>query len=541
MAPPIEKRWILSRAVVPLWLVLAAPLLADKYVGSRACAVCHKAIYDSYQATAMGRSMSVVSVNAQPDSAVVSSPELKREFRVVREGAQLYQIQSEPGVFETKRALAYAIGSGVNGMSYVVRSGDGLFQAPLSYYSRTEKWDLSPGYEHADHGFSRPILPACIACHSGRPQPIADRQGLFRDPPFDELAIGCENCHGPGEAHIAGGTKAIVNPAKLERRLAEDICMNCHQTGDTRVPLPGREVTDFRPGQPLSATLIIAKLTGKQNNEDLLEHHSAMQESVCFTASKGKLSCLTCHDPHRQIKGAAATSWYRSKCLTCHKDDSCTVPAPTRLTSNGNDCKACHMPSREAATISHSALTNHRIVRKPGSIRSAPATPKEPVEFFNVRDGSRIHPVTMLQIYGELLAKEPSLQERYLSLLNQLSQTEPDSDVVQAALGRRALLSGSAAEALDHLKKAESLGYSAHTLYVDMAEALSQSGKLQEAANVLAKATARDPYAPNLHKSLVLRYIALKEYDAARSAMKRYLELFPHDSFMRGLLAKVAQ
>ena len=85
-------------------------------------------------------------------------------------------------------------------MSYVVRRGDHLFQAPLSYHRRIKKWDLSPGYEHSDYGFSRPILPACIACHSGRPQPIADRQGLFKDPPFKGLAsYGCENCHGPGE------------------------------------------------------------------------------------------------------------------------------------------------------------------------------------------------------------------------------------------------------------------------------------------------------------------------------------------------------
>jgi tetratricopeptide (TPR) repeat protein len=174
-------------------------------------------------------------------------------------------------------------------------------------------------------------------------------------------------------------------------------------------------------------------------------------------------------------------------------------------------------------------------------VSSTRRTPNQPVEFVNVSDPTRIAPVTMLRIYGELLDREPALHERYVSLLDQLERSRPDSAIVQAALGRRALLAGSMAEAVAHLRKSESLGYSAHTLYVDLAEALSRAGQHQEAANVLVKAIERDTYAPNLHKSLVLRYIALKDYALARAAMKQYLELFPHDSFMRGLLAKVAK
>ena len=100
-------------------------------------------------------------------------------------------------VFRTTHKVEYTIGSGVNGYTFLVRRGNYLFQAPLSYYARKETWDLSPGYEFADYGFNRPIAAACIGCHSGQPQPVRDREGLFGDPPFREMAIGCENCHGP--------------------------------------------------------------------------------------------------------------------------------------------------------------------------------------------------------------------------------------------------------------------------------------------------------------------------------------------------------
>ena len=50
---------------------------------------------------------------------------------------------------------------------------------------------------------------------------------------------------------------SIVNPARLKPRLAEDICLNCHQSGDARVTQPGRSYLDFRPGEWLFDTAVI--------------------------------------------------------------------------------------------------------------------------------------------------------------------------------------------------------------------------------------------------------------------------------------------
>ena len=262
----------------------AAPL--PEYVGSKVCAGCHQELYDTFTASAMGRSMAPADVAMRPlvDGAEpVISEELNRRFTVEERYDGFYQRESEASStdkppFDSIHKLAFVIGSGVNGYSYLVRRGNHLVQAPISYYRRKDSWGLSPGYEFAkpgeDYGFNRTIHAACLQCHAGRPLPVGDIEGLYDDPPFAELAIGCENCHGPGGRHVDArladldtDDAAIVHPLKLVPRLAENICMNCHQGGDARVLQPGRGHFDFRPGEWLNETVAILKLPIRTTHE----------------------------------------------------------------------------------------------------------------------------------------------------------------------------------------------------------------------------------------------------------------------------------
>jgi hypothetical protein len=318
--------------------------------------------------------------------------------------------------------------------------------------------------------------------------------------------------------------------------------MNCHQGGDTRVLQPGKDYTDFRPGTWLNDTLAIFRLASTGSDADLLEHHSAMQASRCFAGSGGKLSCFTCHDPHTRPAASEAAAWYRSKCLTCHTEASCTVPRASRAARN-DDCIACHMPKRDVGTITHSALTNHRIVKVEGEpFTPAPRESTNGLILLNRPPaGDTLPHVTLLTAYGELMERDPSLQPRYLELLDQLAKQAPGNGLVQAALGARDLRTGSPGTAADHLSKALDLGFHSESAYADLSEALAQSGKLEDSIAVLKRGIEAEPYAARLYKFLALRYITLKQYPLAKEAMRKYVELFPEDDFMRGLLARVSR
>lgn len=518
------------------------------HVGSRKCFACHEQIYRTYVETSMGRSMRPANDLApgflQAEATISLSP--NRVLKVTHTATEWMQSESEPGVFNDEHTLDYVIGSGVNGFSFIVRRGNWLVEAPLSFYSRTREWHLSPGYEIANAGFTRTIAAQCVGCHSGRAQPVAHSDGQYLDPPFRELAIGCENCHGPGSLHIQNPTRpgTIVNPGKLPARLAEDICLNCHQGGDARVFQPGKSQNDFRPGQWLVDTVAIFKIPAKlrdQKDTDLLEHHSAIKVSRCFRASGGKLSCLTCHDPHIQPVGEQANSYYRTKCFTCHTDASCRLPISARIKQAGSDnCITCHMPKRQVAVISHSALTNHRIPARPDEKFQPNEKNSDIPDLILVnqppRGETKLPEITVLRAYAELASQNGTYLRHYQAMLKDLSARRPQEPYVQAALGHQALAEGRTAEAIEHLSLGLPLGETA--VLTDMAKALTAEGRLQDAVAYLKRAIEQESYNAALRKTLILDYINLRRYPEAKQQMQEYLEIFPGDSFMRGLLVQ---
>lgn len=543
-----------------------------RYVGSKVCASCHEDIYRSYMRTLMGRSMCMPADSLQPKlpatPVTIHVEKFKRSYQIFRSGADIYQTEYEldpsgAPVFHDTRRISYVLGAGENGISYIVREGNYLFEAPLSYYTKSRTWELSPGYDFADYGFHREVPAACIICHSGRPRPVPNRPGLYEDPPFQQLTVGCENCHGPGALHVEERMKgaplhgpidrSIVNPANLPGWLANNVCMICHQGGDTRILQPGKTYLDFRPGAPLDKTVAIFAVPFTKPSppkDPLLQQYTQMVLSKCYRASGGKMSCLTCHDPHFQPTAAEAPVYYRKKCLACHTEASCTLPLAGRLrTSPADNCIGCHMPPQKLQKISHSSLTNHRIIAYAGepfpdaAFHMTTALLPDLVHVDRVPGKGRvpIPRMVLFQAYGELMESHPEYKPRYEQLLDALASRKAHNPIILSALGRRALLGGTAegqVEARKDIAQAITAGSTVASDFELYADLLMRTGKMQEAIDVLKQGISLNPYATRLYKTLALAYIHTHQYGDALKTMKQELKIFPEDSFMRMLVAR---
>jgi hypothetical protein len=539
------------------------------YVGSQSCAKCHSAIYDKYSRTDMGRSMSVITPVLLERVAMpvrIFDPKLDRHFEAYARDGALFQSESQTfadgaEVFRDTHKIDWLIGSGANGMGAIVRVGDFLLEAPLSFYARKQAWELSPGYQFGDYGFSRPILPGCIACHSGQPRPAQGGNGRFLDPPFTELAIGCENCHGPGEQHVlemelsassATGNSAIVNPAKLSPWLADNICMSCHQTGDARVLHPGKSYRDFRPGQLLDETLSIFIVPFDRESapkDDLLEHYLSMRLSKCYRSSSGRLSCISCHDPHTQPVPSEAAAYFRAKCLACHTEKSCAVPQPLRQRKQPpDDCAGCHMPKRDVIVISHSVLTNHRIV----------ATVEEPFPEIAFRRAStelpdlvhlsaaqetavRPAPLTLLEAYGQVMRSHAGYRERYWTLARQLEPTHSRNILVLEALADWSLQKKTAegvTKAIEYLNTAIDEGSTTPDDFEQLGTLLLAAQRYPQATGTLQKAIVLAPYDPGLYRVLASSYVGSGNAQEACHVAERGVQNFPQDPELRELSKK---
>jgi hypothetical protein len=572
IVPLVAVMWVvfMSKYVSVAKAAQATPG-ADGYIGSVACASCHRDIYDEFQKTSMGQSMTEITpalLNVMHLPATYDDAKLNRHFSVFAQEGKLFQSEFETDaagkdVFRDTHQLEWKIGAGENGFGLLTDRDSYLFQAPLSFYSKARSWGPSPGYEFADYGFNRPILAGCIVCHSGSARPVPSTNGRYEKPPFAETAIGCERCHGPGAAHVAAmqakaGRDAkerfIVNPGRLKPELANNICMYCHQTGDVRVLQPGKNYQDFRPGQPLNDTLAILKVPPTRDSppdDDHVEHYYSMTLSKCYRASAGRLSCITCHDPHVEPAEQQAPAYFNSKCLTCHTNQSCKLPIAARQHSTpANNCISCHMPKRDVRVISHSSVTNHRILRQPGEpfpdVTFQQTTPTLPdlihLDPVPGKPDAPIPTLTLLQAYGELAENKPEYLAPYLKTLDRLGQSAPgggpDNALVQAALGRRDLKNGDFAKAADHLRRSLELDPIQPAVAGDMSDVLQKLGRAEEASALLRKAIGQDPFNPVLQKKLIVNLIAARQYSEAKTALEQYLKFFPQDTFMRQMLAR---
>lgn len=416
------------------WAITAGA--APGYIDDRACAGCHSALYRSYHegvsmARSFGRpqdaepieSFGVEFVHERSQRHYVierneSGELLFRRFMVDPRGQPIHAVEIP---------IDWVLGSGKRARTYLYGNPAGeLFLLPLAWYSQTESahslsgvtgsWGMAPGFDQRRHlGVHRPVVRACLFCHNAYPDVRAGSDRATPDVFPNELpnGIGCQRCHGPGADHVQraragealGGS--IVNPKTLTSERSQDICRQCHLQPTVAIPRPrrlGRGDYSYVPGEPLSDYLLAIDIVEPPSNEEPFEinHHPyRLEQSRCYQESKGALTCLTCHDPHRAVAPSEAVSHFRSRCLGCHDVDE--IPRLHESSNPGDwraaDCVGCHMPKRRPRDVVQVVMTDHKIQRRGNDAWLATREESDPI----VEDLRLLYPDQVPHGEGKLL------------------------------------------------------------------------------------------------------------------------------------------
>jgi tetratricopeptide (TPR) repeat protein len=423
------------------------------------------------------------------------------------------------------RPLAWFVGSGAAARSYLLCADGFLYEAPVAYYSASAKWDLAPAYDgYAYPYLTRPILPGCLNCHASFLALVPGTQNRFAAEPFGEGGVACERCHGAGEAHIRGD-RSIVNPAKLSPGRRDDVCAQCHLSGEVRVMRPGARWDSYRPGDRLADSVTVFVRAGTAPGMRVTSHFEKLAQSVCKRMAGDRLWCGSCHDPH----ATAAAAAFRQKCLNCHATHGCTEEHTNRARRQ-DDCTACHMPKRPVTDAEHVVYTDHSIPRRPRPESRAASPDAELVPFGGGTPSAR----DLAIAYG--IASDG---KRALPLLEEAARISPDDSEVLLYLAELYRNGGQDDKAIPRYRRAMRIDPAQVTASVGLGAILFQRGEYQEAIRLWRDALAKNSGLVLVGTNLAMAQWRAGDPQAARHTIRKIVDLSPGFQPARDLLKRL--
>ncbi len=509
--------------------VTATSGAAPGYVDDKLCAKCHADLYESYQQVGMARTffqpgdqpaIEDFEQSIEPHEKSHRHYEMSnRDGKYVFKRFQLDENGQPINVF--RRQVDWVLGSGNHARVYLYQTDAGeLYQLPLAWYTQENRWGMAPGYHKSQHdGVSRQVRRECMFCHNAYPDVPegSDRYGAAHAFPATlPRGIGCQRCHGPGEAHVRaaienqdsddkqGVVSSIVNPGRLDAALGDDVCNACHLQPSAelaQVRKFGRGDYSFQPGQTLSDYLVQfdAVETGRAREDRFeINHHAyRLTQSRCFKQTEGGIRCTACHDPHRHVPPEDRIAHYSAACAKCHAQGDCTVPPTSLRNTQADDCVACHMPRRRTQDFVHVAMTDHLIQRRPSGDLLATLEESEPaIEDVVFLNPSAAPKGPAAEIY-RAIAVLRSDKWRNDPALDKLARLLAENDV-------------------NHVEP-----------YLDLAEAQINARRFEDAQTTLKKIAAKQPDHPLLGDWLGVCLNGLGNPDAAIEQLKDALAKHP--------------
>src|SRR6266567_1580438 len=266
------------------------------YLGAAACGKCHPAELAKQSGSAHARSLFPAAQHPlagsfAPDGELVRPPRYHFQFR--RSGGRL-TLHAFDGRDSIDLPIDWAFGAGEQAVTFVSRlDAEWYLEHYFTYYAaigalaptpgqtglRSDTLTLAMGLKYRA---AEPVsgIVKCFQCHSTGP-PVADPADQIQPA---ELGVRCEACHGPGAPHaeaasqgrIQDARRFIRNPARMSAADLNQFCGECH-----RAPEGGPAVNHYKAWDVRYQPVYFA-------------------QSSCFVKSKGRLSCLTCHNPHEE-------------------------------------------------------------------------------------------------------------------------------------------------------------------------------------------------------------------------------------------------
>ena len=339
----------------------AVPPEAKGFLPPESCAECHRDKYESFRHTAHAVTSALPSESSikgsfNPPANRMSTADRDFWFEMHRTDKGYFHelhVQRDGSHYRHRRPIDLVLGSGNHGQSYLYWERDRLYQHHISYLSELNQWVNSPGmYQDGTADYARPVPGRCLDCHTtwfGEARESVNR--------FDRenciLGVTCVRCHGAAVEHVehhrtfpdAKEGVGILNPSSLSAERLNELCAQCHSGGEPLGP-----AFSYKPGELLSSYLELQFSSDDPANSD---PHSANQlarlmQSDCFAKDK-TMSCVTCHDPHKDQRGLTAE--YSSKCMKCHEPAKCGEFSVLGKNIESK-CVDCHMPSHRDVQVS---------------------------------------------------------------------------------------------------------------------------------------------------------------------------------------------
>jgi len=331
------------------------------FLGREACAGCHKGIAATHVRTNMARTWRGVGATEQIPASYFQThaegPAPPIEYALKRAGPSLqYRVQM-PGQAAVDFPVEAMVGGDRHGISFLFRvpalAGSPLplarlLEARYFHYAEGNRLAFSLGFPEEkpasyETALGRVLTPylekRCLGCH-GQPRTYGTHI---------ESGVSCENCHGPGQPHLAAlgahsRDSGILNPAKSPVAERMRPCSQCHAGSSV--------IEDPMPDD----TLISDQVTALKNSE-------------CWRQSDGDITCTNCHNPHEDASRPVLLARADKTCMRCHSA-AVTKHAALCPVNRAAGCAGCHMANETRGAF---VIAEHWIRVQPGGKSEASA------------------------------------------------------------------------------------------------------------------------------------------------------------------------